>query len=139
MVTCVPASQIDPSSHLCIPVQVPLYDTLGAEAVAYILNQTQLRTVFVERTEFQILLNAKKSTPSIALANVVLFESANEEEMKLAAAEGVRLRSFADVVSTVCPRSCGFGVCLWLVVAIGLGFGPSAGQSEPPRPHTTSP
>jgi long-chain acyl-CoA synthetase len=81
-----------------------LYDTLGAEAVAYILNQTQLTTVFVERTEFQILLNAKKSTPSIALANVVLFESANEEEVKLAAAEGVRLRSFADVVSTV--RQC---------------------------------
>jgi long-subunit acyl-CoA synthetase (AMP-forming) len=114
-----------------------LYDTLGAEAVAYILNQTQLTTVFVERTEFQILLNAKKSTPSIALANVVLFESANEEEVKLAAAEGVRLRSFADVVSTV--RQC------WSVVVsqrevltdvvTAMLF---AGQSKPSRAHPTS-
>lgn len=34
-------------------VTVPLYDTLGAEAVGFILHQAELATVFVEKSELK--------------------------------------------------------------------------------------
>ena len=39
----------------CAAVQVPLYDTLGVEAVAFILEQCQMQTVMVARSEVHIV------------------------------------------------------------------------------------
>ena len=51
---------------------VPLYSTLGATAIEFILEQTQLTTVVCTSTELKQLLELKRRSPNLALKNVVL-------------------------------------------------------------------
>ncbi|EER06431.1 Long-chain-fatty-acid--CoA ligase, putative [Perkinsus marinus ATCC 50983] len=44
---------------------VPLYDTLGEDAVSYVINQTQVRTVVCSSTEVSSLLQCKDTCPSL--------------------------------------------------------------------------
>ena len=77
----------------------PLYDTLGSDAVAFIVGQTLLLTVFASKSETVKLLKFKKEHPEAmaTLKNVVQFEDATAEEKAAAAAVGLTLRSFAEV------------------------------------------
>jgi hypothetical protein len=95
-----------------------LYDTLGPEAIVFIVNQSQLTTVFTSKLETPSvglhsrvfgkaagdgvvfrraqLLKVKESCPS--LRNVVQFEDVTEADVKAAATVGISLRSYADLL-----------------------------------------
>ncbi|CAG8765679.1 16625_t:CDS:2, partial [Racocetra fulgida] len=46
-------------------VSVPLYDTLGAEALKYIMTQTELEFVFTTSNKGRVLLDMKESLPTL--------------------------------------------------------------------------
>jgi long-chain acyl-CoA synthetase len=80
---------------------VPLYDTLGEQAVAFIVSQTKLTTVACSKVETAKLIAFKQSAASQAdmasLVNVVQFEDASDDQKAAAAAAGLTLRSFEEV------------------------------------------
>jgi len=78
-------------------VAVPLYDSLGANAVSYIIDHADLTTVLVERSKYQNLIKGKGSG---TLKNVVLFEDPTEAERKAAADAGLRLSSYNDILKS---------------------------------------
>jgi acyl-CoA synthetase (AMP-forming)/AMP-acid ligase II len=73
---------------------VPLYDTLGHEAVRYIVAHTGLTTVVVSRPKLKELLQVKTDS----LKNVVLMDGApSAEEVGAAAAAGMKIYSLEQV------------------------------------------
>ena len=73
---------------------VPLYDTLGHEAVRYIVAHTGLTTVVVSRSKLKELLQVKADS----LKNVVLMDgAATQEETAAAAAVGMVIHSLEQV------------------------------------------
>jgi hypothetical protein len=110
---------------------VPLYDTLGAEAVAFVLNQTRMSIAFVEKAEVRTvrwwrvcvmlvcvaptsrrhctarclqLLKAIEDSPEkcASLRVIVQFENATEEDVAAAhRLDGRRLIGFDDLVAMV--------------------------------------
>ena len=40
---------------------VPFFDSLGKEALAFVINQCELRTMCVEKTNFDLLLSLKET------------------------------------------------------------------------------
>jgi long-chain acyl-CoA synthetase len=78
---------------------VPLYDTLGAEALAYIVQQAGLKTVFVSKLEAGKVITCKTSQPEAfsTLVNLIQFEDVSEASRKAAADVGITLRSFTEV------------------------------------------
>lgn len=81
-------------------VSIPLYDTLGLEAVTYILQQTGVTTVFADKSSVATLLGAKQSHAEDAarLVNIIQFEDVSEEQAKEAADSGIILRSLAQLM-----------------------------------------
>lgn len=79
---------------------MPLYDTLGASAVAFIVRQTGMTTIMCSRVEAAKLVKWKKADTEGAFAtlkNVVQWEEVTAEEKAAASASGLELRSFAAV------------------------------------------
>lgn len=78
---------------------VPLYDTLGEEAMAFILQQTGLKTVFTtaEGAAKLAKLKAAEAAQCAALKCVVQFEDASAADKAAAAAAGLALLSMAEV------------------------------------------
>ncbi len=73
---------------------VPLYDTLGHEAVRYIVAHTGLTTVVVSRNKLKELLQVKADS----LKNVVLMDGApSAEEVAAAGAAGMSIISLEHV------------------------------------------
>jgi len=81
-------------------VVVPLYDTLGEDAVTYVLNQTGLRTVFCSSAESPKLLVAKKdhATELAAFTTIVQFEDVTDAQRTEYADAGLTLRSFTELL-----------------------------------------
>ncbi|EKX35756.1 hypothetical protein GUITHDRAFT_160181, partial [Guillardia theta CCMP2712] len=77
-------------------VAVPLYDTLMPNAVSYIVNHAELTTIAAERSKLATILKCDWKDSS--LKNIVLFEDATQEEIDSAAAAGLRLLSFSNVI-----------------------------------------
>ena len=59
-------------------ILVPLYDTLGCEAVQHILNTTKIRTVIVDSKRLAMLL--EYLTPDCSLKTVVLSDASPTED-----------------------------------------------------------
>ncbi|KAJ0400297.1 hypothetical protein ATCC90586_004254 [Pythium insidiosum] len=76
---------------------VPLYDTLGPTAVPFILNQTEMRVIFVAKAQWPALADAIKQSPSVK--HVVQFEDVSEEQRKEAAALNVALTGLKELLS----------------------------------------
>ncbi|GLE02609.1 hypothetical protein PINS_up011450 [Pythium insidiosum] len=76
---------------------VPLYDTLGPTAVPFILNQTEMRVIFVAKAQWPALADAIQQSPSVR--HVVQFEDVTDEQRQQAATLNVALSSLADVLS----------------------------------------
>eukprot|EP01125_Pyxidicula_operculata_P021873 TRINITY_DN8715_c0_g1_i1.p1 TRINITY_DN8715_c0_g1~~TRINITY_DN8715_c0_g1_i1.p1 ORF type:complete len:660 (-),score=187.43 TRINITY_DN8715_c0_g1_i1:10-1989(-) len=77
---------------LCV---VPLYDTLGPDACAFIVNQAELKVVLCSGDKVKLLITASDKMP--ALKTVVHFDKVDEEVSELAAKKGVTLVHFSDV------------------------------------------
>jgi long-chain acyl-CoA synthetase len=77
-------------------VVVPLYDTLGPEAVSYVVRQADLRTVLCSAEMVGNVANVKGDCP--ALENIVQMEDVTDEELRAQLKEqGITLYSMAEV------------------------------------------
>lgn len=74
---------------------VPLYDTLGPDAVKHIIQQTGMATVCCSADKVAKLLALKAECPSIRV--VVQFEDVDDAAVAAAAAQGVTLVAFGAV------------------------------------------
>ena len=51
---------------------VPFFDSLGAEALSFVINQTELTTMCIEKGSFDLLIKVAGRCPS--LKNIVIFD-----------------------------------------------------------------
>jgi long-chain acyl-CoA synthetase len=77
-------------------VLVPLYDTLGAEAVAYIINQTCMSVVVCEASKLLPLIKHSGNCPSLRLI-ITMANSISSEERDAAQQAGLVLHTMSDV------------------------------------------
>lgn len=77
-------------------VLVPLYDTLGKDAVQYILKATKLRVVFVDKKRLDILCNFL--TPETSLSLIVLTDGApSSDNEAVTSGYGIEIKSLSDL------------------------------------------
>ncbi|KAF4318083.1 hypothetical protein G195_008679 [Phytophthora kernoviae 00238/432] len=74
---------------------VPLYDTLGPDAVPFILNHTELRILFCGKKQFDVVMDCIANCPTLKI--VVQFEPITEQQQQQAKAKNVELRSFQEL------------------------------------------
>eukprot|EP00743_Colponemidia_sp_Colp-15_P005852 GILK01006290.1.p1 GENE.GILK01006290.1~~GILK01006290.1.p1 ORF type:complete len:687 (+),score=122.15 GILK01006290.1:37-2061(+) len=85
-------------------VTVPLYDTLGPDAVEFIINQASLVTVFCSADKTKTLLTAKNRCPTLKF--VVQFEDASAADKESAIVAGVTLVDFKEMFATGKANPC---------------------------------
>jgi len=78
---------------------VPLYDTLGATAVAYILNDSDVTTVFCSKNKLELLFEDAKDIST--LKHVVCFDEVTDEIRAKAKDVGVKLHDFKEVIQEI--------------------------------------
>ena len=62
---------------------VPFYDTLGKDALSFVINQTLLQTMCIEKKNLDNLLSLSSDAKIPSLKNVVIFEGLDiSEEQK---------------------------------------------------------
>jgi long-chain acyl-CoA synthetase len=76
---------------------VPFFESLGIDALSFVINQSLLTTMFIDGAQLEKLLTLK-STLCPSLENLVIFEGASEEQVTAGAAAGIRVLSFNDIV-----------------------------------------
>jgi len=57
---------------------VPFFESLGADAIAFVLNQTELTTVCCENKSLATLLSLKKESKIPLIKNLVCFDTIDE-------------------------------------------------------------
>ncbi|CDW89813.1 long-chain-fatty-acid--ligase 5 [Stylonychia lemnae] len=75
---------------------VPFYDSLGPEALSFVLNQTELITMCVDSASLRTLL--KVAGNAHTLKNIITFDKADEDQEKQTKELGIRMISFNDVL-----------------------------------------
>ncbi|KAI9102624.1 hypothetical protein DFS34DRAFT_609930 [Phlyctochytrium arcticum] len=76
-------------------ITVPLYDTLGVEALEYIINQTELRLVTATCDKAKFLLQVKDKLPS--LKHLVIMDTPDEALITLGREHDVEVISYLDL------------------------------------------
>lgn len=76
-------------------IPVPGYDTLGVESIAYVINQTEMTTMFCSAEVIHNLFDCKASCPS--LQNIIQMEPVNDETRAKGDAVGLKIFSMAEV------------------------------------------
>jgi long-subunit acyl-CoA synthetase (AMP-forming) len=84
---------------------VPLYDTLGMKSIEYILNQTEMTTIILERKKLENILKLKEEDKLNKVKNIIYlksdeevkdFEENKEKLIKL----GINVISYETIIST---------------------------------------
>jgi long-chain acyl-CoA synthetase len=75
-------------------VCVPLYDTLGNEAVEFIINHAEVSIAFVQATKLDVVLASLPKCPN--LKTIVSFATYTEAQKASAEAAGVAIYSWAE-------------------------------------------
>ena len=84
---------------------VPLYDTLGMKSIEYILNQTEMTTIILERKKLENILKLKEEDKLNKVKNIIYlksdeevkdFEENKEKLIKL----GLNIISYETIIST---------------------------------------
>ncbi|CAI8013955.1 Long-chain-fatty-acid--CoA ligase 5 [Geodia barretti] len=78
-------------------VLVPLYDTLGAEALVHILNQAEMSVVLCNSSKLATLSQHAEQCPSLKTVVTIGAEPAGEEEREKIERSGLKLFSMKDV------------------------------------------
>lgn len=78
-------------------VDVPLYDTLGGDAIDFVLGQAGVGVVFTDLNAVSKIVESKKRAPASALKAVVSFEDVTDAHRATASAAGLRLLSFNEL------------------------------------------
>ncbi|OQS05286.1 Long-chain-fatty-acid--CoA ligase [Thraustotheca clavata] len=85
------------SAYYAGAMVTPLYDSLGANATRFILQQTQATTVVCTRDVLKHLLQAKESVPTLHHIILADVRVASEEDINLAGTVGLRLWSLTEI------------------------------------------
>uniref|UniRef100_A0A8C7U0R5 Arachidonate--CoA ligase n=1 Tax=Oncorhynchus mykiss TaxID=8022 RepID=A0A8C7U0R5_ONCMY len=101
-------------------VCVPLYDTLGLEAIEYIIDQAAISTVICDLAEKARLILDCVSGKEHTLKTIVLMEAFDEELMARGQQSSIEILSLKDVepptpedLALICFTSGTTGVCLF--------------------------
>ncbi|OWZ00055.1 Long-chain-fatty-acid-CoA ligase [Phytophthora megakarya] len=76
-------------------VVVPLYDTLGPDAVPFVINHTDLSVLFCGSKQFDVIMNCIARCPSVK--TVVMIDPVTDEQKRLAAANDIELKLFEEI------------------------------------------
>jgi len=77
---------------------VPLYDTLGPNAIPFIMNHTEMKVVFCAKEQFKTLMGCIDQCPTVKV--VVQFEDlVDNEEVELAKQHDVQLLTLAEILA----------------------------------------
>ncbi|XP_064624929.1 long-chain-fatty-acid--CoA ligase 5-like isoform X2 [Lineus longissimus] len=77
-------------------VVVPLYDTLGNDACAYIINQTEMTTVVCDKAaKAQLLLDGAEKMPS--LKRIIIMDDISNNNQETASKHGIEVVSFTQI------------------------------------------
>ncbi|CAG8467059.1 7195_t:CDS:2 [Funneliformis caledonium] len=76
-------------------IAVPLYDTLGAEALEHIINQTGMKYCLATVNKGRVLLDMKEALPTIQ--TIIILDTIDQEFNDLANALDVKILNFTDV------------------------------------------
>lgn len=77
---------------------IPLYDTLGASATEYILQETELKTIFLSNDKINSILDLKANNQSGQIKNLISFDPVDDETKGRVRDLGLKLFSFDDIV-----------------------------------------
>ncbi|PRQ42191.1 putative long-chain-fatty-acid--CoA ligase [Rosa chinensis] len=78
-------------------ISVPLYDTLGPDAVKYVVNHANVQAIFCSVENLKTLLSFISEIPSVAL--IVVVGWADEHLRSLPSITGVKLMSYLELLS----------------------------------------
>lgn len=76
---------------------IPLYDTLGPDAVKYIVNHADIRAIFCVPTTLNALLSFLSEIPSVRL--IVVVGGMDENLPSLPATAGIKLMSYSKLLN----------------------------------------
>jgi long-chain acyl-CoA synthetase len=76
-------------------VVVPLYDTLGPDAVPFVITHTDLSVLFCGAKQFDVIMNCVAKCPTIK--TIVMIDAITAEQKTLAAANDIELRTFEEI------------------------------------------
>ena len=95
------------TEHACFAnsyITVPLYDTLGDDAIAFICNQTEMEIVFTSRDKLKLLKGMLSKIPTVRF--IVSFDALTAEDRAGIDEEKVKLIEYAELLKT--PAKPGF-------------------------------
>lgn len=77
---------------------LPIYDTLGPEAVDFVFVQTGVTTIFLSIGQLDCVIKSKEAGNANQLTNIVSFEIPNTEQRAKAEKAGFKLFTFEEVL-----------------------------------------
>ncbi|RKP08894.1 hypothetical protein THASP1DRAFT_14984 [Thamnocephalis sphaerospora] len=87
--------------HACFKynyVTVPLYDTLGDEAIEYIIGQTEMRIILATADKAEKLFKMRERVPTVKVVILMdhLIEEAEVNRLREVAGEGIQVLTFSE-------------------------------------------
>ena len=79
---------------------VPFFDSLGKDALSFVINQANLTTMCIEAKNFNNLAQIKKNGQTPTLQTLVIFEGVSDEQQAVASEAGLKLLSYQDLLNT---------------------------------------
>ncbi|GMF12282.1 unnamed protein product [Phytophthora lilii] len=76
-------------------VVVPLYDTLGPDAVPFVINHTDLSVLFCGGKQFDVIMNCVAKCPTVR--TIVMIDPISDAQKQLAAANDIELKTFEEI------------------------------------------
>ena len=73
---------------------VPFYDSLGADVIAFVLNQTELATICCEIKAIDTLTKLKREGKVEHLKAIIAFDPVSEEKGKAAEEAGLKVYTY---------------------------------------------
>ena len=80
-------------------VTVPLYDTLGPEAVTYIVSQAEISVLSCSHAAVQAIIKQLDTFPDVCTSIIQLDDAVEEDEKKALADKGITLYSWDEIIA----------------------------------------
>ena len=77
---------------------VPFYESLGADVIAFVLNQTELTTICCEAKSYDTIIKLKKEGKTQKLEAVICYDHLSEEKVKAGKDVGLKVYGYQEVV-----------------------------------------
>ena len=87
----------DLASHCNSVTVVTIYDTLGLQAIEYILTQTQLTTIVIESIGLKKILELAKNNKTGKLKQLILVDNDDEESANELSKLGIKIYKFDEI------------------------------------------